>query len=151
MTDDPYIPTHEDYMTYNLMLADKVSNAAIVAHFGPRKAAALSLRYQADKAAGTFSFVILLTALLLAGCATPDVQCDMRVDYEHITPIPQKGTVRLDWEFLATLDRNVNGVTRCQFGNCRMYLKQQPDFRSVCDLAKFGHEVVHALGAHHEE
>ena len=49
--DDPYTPTHEDYMTYKLLLADKVSNAAIVAHFGPRKAAALSLKYQAALAA----------------------------------------------------------------------------------------------------
>ncbi len=49
---DPYIPTEQDYRTYQLLRADGFSNSAMVAHFGARKAASLSLRYQAEKAAG---------------------------------------------------------------------------------------------------
>ncbi|HEX3156735.1 MAG TPA: hypothetical protein VHV32_19050 [Candidatus Angelobacter sp.] len=98
--------------------------------------------------------IVLVTVYLcffLQGCASPDVQCDMRVDYDHEVPMASDGTVLLNWHFDRVQPPTLYGHAECIGGNCTVYLKERASFHDVCSLARFGHEVAHALGAVHSK
>lgn len=98
----------------------------------------------------TDTLISLVLVALLYGCATPDVQCNMRTWYEEITPPPDDGRMYLAWHFGSTACGPATLTNGCEF-NQVIWLTTKPDFRDVCSLAKFGHEVAHAMGARHEK
>jgi hypothetical protein len=96
-------------------------------------------------------------ALMLSGCATPDVACGMRADYQQLAMPAQDGEVWLRWHFNAQEPAPRYGITRCWTRPdgeraCRVDLNEAPPrFNDICGLARLGHEVVHPMGAHHDE
>ena len=97
-------------------------------------------------------------AVGLAGCATPEVLCDMKIDYHHVTPPAKSGRVSLTWTFVPDQElpckANSYGCTEC-FDTvagrvCDVRLKRTAGFQDVCGLAKQMHELNHVLGMTHE-
>ena len=97
--------------------------------------------------------LLVLLAVPLSGCTTPGVACDMRTEYASEAPMTETGNVRIAWRFNAEQPAHQYGVTDCAKGDdplCLVRLKgAPPKFDDVCGLAKFGHEVAHAMGAAH--
>jgi hypothetical protein len=90
-------------------------------------------------------------SLLLAGCASPEVVCDMRVDYERMSAVAQSGSVRLDWQFVRQVKPGTYGSAWCNGDHCLLTLQMEPpNFSEVCQLARLGHEVLHVMKAAHE-
>jgi hypothetical protein len=94
----------------------------------------------------------------LAGCATPEIICDMKTDYTHVTPPARTGKVSLSWSFVPDQElpckSNSYGCTEC-FDTvsgrvCDVRLKRSAGFQDVCGLAKQMHELNHVLGMTHE-
>ncbi|HUP07685.1 MAG TPA: hypothetical protein VMU47_11070 [Caldimonas sp.] len=100
--------------------------------------------------------LVAITALLAFGCATPGVQCGMKDNYEHETPIAREGHVLLSWKFGVTPacgNEHTYGCTQCENGVCSITLREEPpSFNDVCGLAKWAHEALkHGMGATHEQ
>jgi len=87
------------------------------------------------------------------GCTTPAVMCNMKVDYEHQQPMDKTGNVQLAWRWEAEMPAQTYGLASCTDDHppvCMVRLKgPPPKFSDVCGLAKFGHEVAHAMNATH--
>jgi hypothetical protein len=96
--------------------------------------------------------LVLLCASNLPSCATPDIICNMKIDYagdtQHGDVAPQ-GNVRLAWRFNAEQRNGSYGNADCTRGDdplCIVRLKDAPPkFSDVCGLARLGHEVAHAM------
>jgi hypothetical protein len=96
--------------------------------------------------------LVLLCASWLPSCATPDLICNMKIDYagdaQHSSVAPQ-GNVRLAWRFNAEQRAGFYGNADCMKGDdplCVVRLKgAPPKFSDVCGLARLGHEVAHAM------
>jgi hypothetical protein len=102
---------------------------------------------------------ILLLSLVaycasLIGCTTPDVVCGMRINYVSDVRPPAQGNVRLAWSFNAGQRVGSYGNADCTKGDdplCVLRLKGEPPrFDDVCGMAKFGHELLHGVGAGHD-
>jgi hypothetical protein len=103
---------------------------------------------------------LTIVMLTVGGCATPDLVCGMRADYAKETPVAPRGHVRLTWRYIPKGEWS--GCAPNSYGCAPSYigpdgeevytlrLKEAPEFGDVCKLARFGHEVAHALGARHE-
>lgn len=99
--------------------------------------------------------LVLATLLVCFGCATPDLVCGVRADYQNPTRIKSSGTVLLHWDYQANPSNPIAyGDADCWQGEvrtCNLRLRgAAPDLNDVCALAKLGHEVAHSLGADHE-
>ena len=102
---------------------------------------------------------LAVSAAVLAGCATPDVMCNMKIDYAHVTPPARAGKVSLSWNFVPDGEpmpckATSYGCTEC-FDTiagrvCDVHLKRSAGFDDVCGLAKQMHELNHVLGMMHE-
>lgn len=96
-------------------------------------------------------------AVVLNGCATPDLVCDMKADYSAETLAAMQGKVLIRWEYNqgALLPPNVNGTTQCFPGDpkfCLIRMRGNPaSFHDVCGMAKEVHELHHAFGANHKD
>ena len=100
--------------------------------------------------------VLGVALVLLTGCATPDVQCQMRADYQLFAPIAPEGEVLIKWAYNSTPKRSdAYGDTECWDAQgqrvCIIRLKgPPPTFNDPCGLARLGHETGHALHARHD-
>lgn len=102
---------------------------------------------------------VLITgaAVLLNGCATADVVCDMKADYAAETLAAMQGKVLIRWEYNqdAYLPPNVNGTTECFPGDprfCLIRMRGNPaSFHDICGMAKEVHELHHAFKAQHKD
>jgi hypothetical protein len=95
-----------------------------------------------------------LTALVAAGCATPNVACSIRGDYATTAKIPAGGAVLLTWGYDAELPGK-HGDVLCVDGpprQCHVRIAgEAPSFNNVCGLAIFAHEtLLHGMGAAHD-
>lgn len=98
----------------------------------------------------------LLVTQLLAGCATPAMQCQMRDDYAGAQPFPVEGEVTIRWTYYAQpKNPAAYGSADCWHDGtrrfCYLRLKGDPaSFNDVCKLARLGHEFGHGLNANIE-
>lgn len=88
---------------------------------------------------------------LLAACATPAVQCQMRDDYTVGAGVPVTGSVTLTWVYGQGFGGRQYGEAIDAGGLQIVRLAgDPPDFNDICGLARLGHEVAHALGGRHQ-
>jgi hypothetical protein len=103
------------------------------------------------------SLAILLTALALAGCATADRVCDVTPwARENTAQIAPSGDIRLKWRVVSKAEiggycggAHVNGCAHVVDGFAVLYIADRPQFSNTCQLATFGEELAHAMGAQH--
>lgn len=95
------------------------------------------------------TLVLIPLIYILAGCASVDVQCDMRVDYRS-SPIPAHGKTTFAWSY------GQGFLLPTQYGEAIasditvIRLRgDPPTFNDICGLARLGHEVAHAMGGRH--
>lgn len=101
-----------------------------------------------------YTFLILLwgfIAITVAGCATVDLQCGMRADYKTQMTVSRSGKVSIAWVYGAGFEGHQYGemIDADDVKIIRM-TGEPPDFNNICDLARLGHEVAHAMGGRHQ-
>ena len=95
--------------------------------------------------------VLICLLLILPGCASPGVMCNLKDRYELDTKIPDSGMVLLAWDHdVSKCSQGQAGCTTCFHDNCRMHLMRDVPWSDVCGLANLGHEFEHGLGKRHE-
>ena len=95
--------------------------------------------------------LLAICCFTLAGCATPELMCDMKADFREQTPMQGSGEKTIRWQFGAEVGTGFYGMTYCDESICQVDMKgKPPSFSDVCGLARFGHELAHAMNARHE-
>lgn len=92
--------------------------------------------------------LVLATAYLAFGCATPQQICD--VQKYRTGPMPVRGEVLVTWR-VTTLPPHLYEWTVCDKSgkNCHIEITDRPDYNEVCRLADLGHGVLHAAQVPH--
>lgn len=98
------------------------------------------------------TLVAVAVSWVLQGCATPDVICNMRANYQRPAAIPSHGSVTIHFAFGQVFAGQQYGSTFCGTEACFLSLKDTPHVNQPCTLARLGHEVVEAIakGRAHE-
>lgn len=102
-------------------------------------------------------FAPLLAALALAGCATADRVCDVTPwNRDNTAQIASSGERRIRWRVIPKADveglcgrADSNGCTFDHGDFQLIYIVDRPQFSNTCQLAVFGEELAHAMGAQH--
>ena len=98
-----------------------------------------------------FPAALAACCFTMAGCASPEQVCDMKADFREEIPMSGSGEKTIRWQFGAEVAVGYYGMTYCDDSVCRVDLKGKPPrFSDVCGLARFGHELAHAMNARHE-
>lgn len=63
-----------------------------------------------------------LALLLLSGCTSVDVICDMRTEYAKTAPMEESGRVELSWQYRSALQQGLYGLTRCVGSSCHLMM-----------------------------
>lgn len=75
----------------------------------------------------------------------------MKDDYLTEKPIASHGRIMWEWQFEDVIPFKHEGAFVACLGNyCKAYIENVPLFNDTCGLARWAHELKHAMGGTHE-
>lgn len=106
-----------------------------------------------DRVRHALRIAVVATAALVAlgGCASTDVQCGLRADYQTRAGVPFTGRTTIAWTYGQGFSgRQLGEMIDTPDVKILRLRGDPPDFNDVCGLALLGHELAHALGGRHQ-